>query len=87
MMTVEAAISLDTGNRSNHADDAPAIGSEDEPYYIVQQRPPSKDQPLWTTTIRGPMVAVVHLGTEQYCGPHTVRLLNLAYKAGKRASS
>lgn len=58
--------------------------ADDQPYYIAAQRPPAAGELYWQTEIRGPFVAMVHFGTRQECGPAVVKMLNLAYKAGRR---
>jgi hypothetical protein len=47
---------------------------------------PDVGYPEFFYEIEGPFISVVHVGTTERCGPETVRMLNLAYKAGMRAA-
>jgi hypothetical protein len=72
--------------RDNQSASLRQTTAADEPYYIGRQEPPTPECALWLTAIIGPFISVNHYGTTQRCGPDTVKLLNLAYTAGRRNS-
>lgn len=45
---------------------------------------PPVDWPEYFYEINGPFISTVQVGTSERCGPETVRMLNLAYRAGQR---
>jgi hypothetical protein len=61
----------------------------DQPYTgarLSLKTDPDVGCPQFFYEIKGPFISTVHVGTTERCGPETVRMLNLAYKAGRRAA-